>query len=252
MRRMGNRRDVIRGRIRALLNQAADQEGTPEGEIFEAKALELLVRHGLTEQDLLDGDAADPREIVERTVDVTGSYLPQRLGLFAALASALHCACATRTLGGANRRVIVVGARRHVDRLDLLWPMLDSHMAGRAVRLRSAAGDPAETARMRRSFMVGFARGVSVRLRDIESRVAEDHTTGAALALRDYGRLAEEELARRYRVRASRASSAEIDSSALGDGLRAASDVDLGARRMTPRRAIEAQAPGCPGADPPS
>ncbi|WP_448850852.1 DUF2786 domain-containing protein [Corynebacterium sp. 335C] len=235
---MGNRRDVIRGRIRALLNQAADRAGTPEGEIFEAKALELLARYGLTESDLPEAGDADPHEVVERTIDVTGRYVTQRLALLGSLARALHCASAARKLGGTGRRAILVGARRHVDRLDLLWPMLDAHMAGRAVQLRSEVGDPAETARLRRSFMVGFSRGIAARLREVEHAVAEEHGPGTGLALLDDGRRAEAEMARRYSVRAGRASTAEMDPAALGDGVRAAGSVDLGARRMEPRKAI--------------
>lgn len=251
MRRMGNRRDVIGGRIRALPNQAADRAGTPEGELFEAKVLELLARQGLTEGELPGAHGPDPRGIVERTIDVTGRYVPQRLGLLGALAAALHHACATRTLGSTGRRAIVVGTRRHADGLDLLWPILDAHMAQRAVGLRSATGNAAETARLRRSFMVGFARDVAARLRGVEHAVAEEHSPGAGLAVRDDAHRAAEEMARRHHVRARRTNTADIDPSALGEGLLAARAVDLGARRMSRHRAIGAQAPSAgPSADP--
>ena len=41
--------DDLKSRVQKLLNQAADREGTPEGDTFYEKAFDLMARYGFDE-----------------------------------------------------------------------------------------------------------------------------------------------------------------------------------------------------------
>nr|WP_160298022.1 DUF2786 domain-containing protein [Corynebacterium xerosis] len=174
-------RGDIRDKVRKLLNQAADREGTPEGDAFRDKAFALIAQYGLDPAKLGDpADAGAEMTVVE--LDLSGSYQRQQIGLLNALGQALHCEVIYWGGGGhgygrSAARGTVIGAARHVERVQLLFSVLCPHMLAGAADLR--AGNSAVTARWRRSFMVGFATVVGDRLAAQERSAAGEATRAA-------------------------------------------------------------------------
>lgn len=225
----------IREKVRKLLNQAADREGTPEGDTFREKAFALIARYGLDPAKL-----GDPRDdgarVVVVEIELYGSYLRQQVGLLAVLCHALHCEV-VYTAGRGSGEATVIGAARHVERVQLLYTVLRPHMLAGAADLRS--GHSSLTARLRRSFMVGFAVAIGERLATEEEKAAE-RQAGAGLVLVGDRDRAREELNRRFpRLRTS-SSKARIDGDAFLHGAAAGHSTDLGQDRMGGRRAIGA------------
>lgn len=225
----------IREKVRKLLNQAADREGTPEGDTFREKAFALIARYGLDPAKLGDpGD--DGARVVVVEIELYGSYLRQQVGLLAVLCHALHCEV-VYTAGRGSGEATVIGAARHVERGQLLYTVLRPHMLAGAADLRS--GHSSLTARLRRSFMVGFAVAIGERLATEEEKAAE-RQAGAGLVLVGDRDRAREELNRRFpRLRTS-SSKARIDGDAFLHGAAAGHSTDLGQDRMGGRRAIGA------------
>ena len=86
---MGSMRGDVREKVRKLLNQAADREGTPEGDVFRDKAFALIAQYGLDPAKLGDPtDAGAEMKVVD--LDMSGAYQRQQIGLLNALARALH------------------------------------------------------------------------------------------------------------------------------------------------------------------
>ncbi|WP_075691781.1 DUF2786 domain-containing protein [Corynebacterium sphenisci] len=228
-------RDRIRARIRGLLAQAADRAGTPEGDAFEERAYQLLARYGLDPGDLA---GAGPRRapVVEHG-RLTGRYLHQQAALLAAVAEGLHCTVVRSGAAGGVMDYHLAGAPRHLERVRLLFPMLNAAMAAGAARARPAPGERLGTAQVRRSWMLGFAAGVHRRLTAAEGAAAAD-APGAGLVLLDDRRRAEAALAERFPgIRRTRATGA-LSRAALAEGRRAAARADLGQTRLRPRPAL--------------
>lgn len=82
----GDKMEKIKDRIRKLLAQAEDQEGTSEGEAFLDKAFELLAEYGLDRSEVEQSGNAMQREIA-----IDGSYSLEQAQLLLAIAEAMHC-----------------------------------------------------------------------------------------------------------------------------------------------------------------
>lgn len=225
--------DAIKDKVQKLLNQAADREGTPEGDVFYEKAFELMARYGFEEKDL--GPRDD--EMTYVSFDLSGTYTDMQMYLLNAIATALHCT----TLGAKMPRRIrvergtVYGLRRHIDRVSLLFSLLNPMMAAQASRIDWPS------ASRKRSFMQGFATGIYARLSDAESSVAASEP-GYGLALID-----DSERARAYMhdvvaqngefiTRSN--SRRRLDADAFFDGGDAARGADIGQTRVGARPAI--------------
>ncbi|MFD5867165.1 DUF2786 domain-containing protein [Corynebacterium sp. NPDC060344] len=246
-------RGDIREKVRKLLNQATDREGTPEGDVFRDKAFALIAQYGLDPAKLGDpSDAGAAMKVVE--LDMSGAYQRQQIGLLNALARALHCevvlwsgggATGGRGMGRGADRGTLIGAARHVERVQLLFSMLCPHMLAGAARLR--AGDSARTARWRRSYMVGFATVVGDRLAELERGAAQRADLdaqrrpaggSASLVLKDDAQRARDEMRRRYPFLRHTSSKARLDGDAFRHGCDAGFNSDLGQARMGARRAL--------------
>lgn len=225
--------DKIERRVRGLLAQAADREGTPEGDAFRARAFDLMARYGMEESNLQDttGD-----EMVQRDIHLSGSYTPQQHTLAHVLANALHC----HAIGtGTGRKVNVVaffGKARHVERVTMLFTILNPHMIAGA---SSLTRDPFVSPQVqKRSWMGGFAQAVGDRLRAAEGTAARK--AGQSVALVDDGKLARafaDKLNPHTRKLRSRA---QADLGSARAGAEAAGNMDLGQQRFGGRAALPA------------
>lgn len=179
-----NKIEKIKERVQKLLNQAADQKGTAEGEVFYQKAFDLMAAYGFEERDLDNPDADDA--VIHREFTFSGTYTDMQARLLSDLASALHCR-SFRGVASNSPRVpsaTVFGVKRHVDRVEMLFSMLYPQMAAGAMRVYGEPEYGLSTVVARRSYMTGFSATIFERLYSSETTVAQGRGR-YALALLD-------------------------------------------------------------------
>lgn len=224
-------------RVRKLLAQARDQEGTPEGEAFQAKAFELAARYGLTEFDLEDSEDLGA-DLVEE-VHLEGSYRIERQILLGNIAAALGCAV-VRFRGSA--RVKIAGSRANVEKTRMLYDALVLHMMSEAGKLRGRLDGTGTTQQVRHSFMIGYAAQIHHRLREINQQVHEEvgETSGAVALVDELQR--SRNLLQQHTGRAARRDSSRSQLNARGvrSGRAGANRADLGQTRMEGKKQLSA------------
>ncbi|WJY67338.1 DUF2786 domain-containing protein [Corynebacterium auris] len=233
--------DKIKEKVRKLLDHAADREGTPEGDSFYAKAFEYMAAYGFEERDLAKPDADD--EVEHRSVEFVGAYTDKQAALLLALAAALHCTGFMMRTPNTTRAVsaVIFGARRHLDRVEMLYALLNPVMLAGARAHSSQGWHDTSTVVKRRSFMSGFAASVADKLGSAESKVARGDGRYALALVSDQRRA--EEAQRAYveaegLVSRSSRSRGAFDGGAFNLGFRAGQNTDLGQTRVRQRPAL--------------
>ncbi|WFE63325.1 DUF2786 domain-containing protein [Micromonospora sp. WMMD714] len=175
--------EAMLSKVRKLLAQAEDAACTPaESAAFTAKATELIARYGVDRALLAARDpTTDP--VGDRVVDVVAPYARDKAGLLAAVADPLRCRCVRRP-AGQGFTLHLFGFASDLERVDLLFTSL---LVQAAHGLAGTVVPPGEhPAAFRRSWLAGFARVVSERLRMAEAGAAADRgTPSVALVLAD-------------------------------------------------------------------
>ncbi len=236
--------DTIKNRVQKLLDKAKDQHGTPEGDLCMSKAVEIMARYGFDERDLTAPDVDD--EIISHEVTFTGSYTQQQAELFVNIAEALHCKAFYMLAHRSTRATTatVFGARRHVERVTMLYVLINPMMLTLAKRDDVVTFENYGTSAVvrRRSYMIGFIIRLAERLSEAEGAVADDGGQ-YAVALRDDAerantayeeRLAELGAAFRTPSRVS------YDEHSAANGMAAADATDIGQTRVSNRPALPA------------
>lgn len=113
----------IKQRVQKLLNQARDREGTPEGDVFYARAFELMAQYGYEQRDI---DGPEPSEVGQRAYEFTGSYTEMQANLLLTIAFALHCTGFSQRVYNSTRMkdAVIFGCARHLERVDMLYALL--------------------------------------------------------------------------------------------------------------------------------
>ncbi|MEU1605452.1 DUF2786 domain-containing protein [Micromonospora matsumotoense] len=175
--------EAMLSKVRKLLAQAEDAACTPaEAAAFTAKATELIARYGVDRALLAARDpTTDP--VGDRVVDVVAPYARDKAGLLAAVADPLRCRCVRRP-AGSGFALHLFGFASDLERVDLLFTSL---LVQAAHGLAGTVVPPGEhPAAFRRSWLAGFARVISDRLRVAEAdAVAQRGTSSVALVLAD-------------------------------------------------------------------
>lgn len=228
--------------IEKLLRQSVDRSVTPEeAEAFRAKAFDLMAREGLTESDLAGAD--EGAEIGRLEIDMQVTYGHAYGAAFARVATALHC---SYTYGKFAHRAVVFGRRRHLDRLEFLWPLLHGMATTQMISMRGVSA--ASTRRKRISFLYALMDSVAERLDAIDYSLAAEEARasgkaghpgapGTALDFASDRTLADSArdewlVANGYVLSSSRGSSAVLDPDAVAEGRRAGGRVDIGNSRL--------------------
>lgn len=222
-------------RVGKLFAKAASTSSEEEASALLERAFALSAKYGIDEALARSGGDIDAAEIVTVTIDITGRYQPDQIGLVASIANALHCKVVT-VQAGQNRKCMVVGARRHTDRVTMLAGYLIGIMLTRAAKTRpSHPGVP--TVAHRKSFMTGFAFAVGSRLAAAEDNAVHDSvdTKGAALVLASDADRAAAELDRQFPT-AVPGRRRKVGVSGIDEGRSAANDLDLGQARFAGHR----------------
>ncbi|MEU7818298.1 DUF2786 domain-containing protein [Pseudonocardia sp. NPDC049154] len=229
-------------RVRKLLAKA-ERAGTPEeAETYNAKAVELMARHGIDEA-LLAAD--DPRrdEIGMVRIGMEDPYSAGKARLLGWTAAALRCRWVMHgAAGGKVAAVTVFGFGSDRERVELLYTSLLLQATGQLVRLRPPW--PGESvAAYRRSWLQGFAAQVHQRLLEAEKRAAAEATAagggeravGTALVLVDRGAQVDRAYAEAF-PQLARARRPSLSGSGFAEGAEAGRRADLGGRRIDGRR----------------
>lgn len=219
----------IADKIRKLLTQAADREGTPEGDIFQAKALDLLARYGLTEFDVEDA-AHDLQEEVIEHYEVPKHFRVQRQTLLGVIARALGVFAVRRT---GSTTMTLAGTRRNVTRSIMLFEQLSLHVASGA--LKETGHDAGSTTRLRRGYWTGYSEQIYFRLVEMEREVHEElRKAGTALVpVNEY-----DKAKAMYRAQVGgwrSASPRRHDAEGMNRGRNRANQADLGQARVQNR-----------------
>jgi hypothetical protein len=231
--------------VRKLLAKA-DGAATPaEAEVYTAKAVELMARHGIDEA-LLAAAAPHRDEVATCRIPVADPYSAGKARLLAWTASALRCRAVLHEAGGGRvAAVTVLGFASDRARVELLYTSLLLQASAQLARQRPAwVGE--SVAAYRRSWLHGFAVRVHQRLVEAEARAAE--SAAAARASPSAGPSAGPSVAlvladRRARVdrayaeefpQIGRARQTRLSGSGYAAGAQAGARADLGGRAVRP------------------
>lgn len=230
----------LKARVQKLLRQAADREGTPEGDSFYAKAFDLMAAYGLSERDVTS--IGQGNTIERRTYDISGAYTDMQAKLLFAIADSLHCTGFYNRAFNSTRvkQATLFGHTDHLARVDALYSLLVPVMMAGARRLHAThLGESIIVTR--RSYMTGFATRIGQRLAQSERRVT-DTSQAYALALIDDAEQARNALAdfaadRGLHLHAD-TSKRSFDPDAYRQGHEAGDASDIGQQRVRARPAL--------------
>jgi len=225
-------------RVRKLLDKAAATSNVHEADAFSRKAAELVARHRIDPDALLD-PADDDLGLREVPLG-RGPYVRARLALLMAVAEE-HDARVVFSATPTGTIAYVAGYRSDLDVVEVMYHSLHTQAASRMARERRATG--AATLAHRRAFLFGFADQVGKLLEQARTtaRVEAGPTVdgaGIALARRERGERVEGYLGDRFpRLRSAR-TPRRADLGGWVAGSNAAAGADLGRTRLAGRRSL--------------
>ena len=224
-------------RVRKLLAKA-ERAGTPdEAEIYTAKAVELMARHGIDDAVLA---AADPLRTADRIgsvrVEIDDPYSAGKARLLGWTASALACRWVMHDArGGRVPAVTVFGFDSDRERVELYTSLL--LQAARPLAELRPLRRGESVAAYRRSWLYGFAARIHERLREAQSRAVRERDddpgsaagagSSAALVLADRGDQVDRAYAEEF-PSLRRARRPSVSGSGYRQGADAADRADLG------------------------
>ncbi len=222
-------------RIRKLLAQAEDPVATSaEAEAFNAKAAELMARHGV-DAALLAASAPGHDVVGDLVVDLLAPYAYEKGTLGATVAQGLRCTAVLRKVRGQGETTYSLHLFGHTTDLVLTEMLLTSLLVqgtGELTRRPVPRGE--HPAAYRRTWWLGFAFAIGSRLRTAEQAAARESEpdfvaagTSAALVLADRAALAEVAATQTY-PRLRTAGPRYLSGGGVADGEAAGQRADLG------------------------
>ena len=226
--------DKYTDRVRKLFAKAQSTTSEHEAEALLARAYALLAKHGIDEAVAKSGAGTNSSEIGTWTFEATGKYPLDQILLVNQVATVLHCS----PIKMGRTTLIVYGARRHLDRVEMLAGMLVAYMLAMAGVAVNPNPRSVSTVTYRKSVMLGFIVTVGERLAAAEKSAVDDtgDTTGTEVVLASDARRAAQAMAREYPL-ARDAGSARRSTAGYEAGVEAGSRVDLGGERRVGGRA---------------
>lgn len=226
-------------KVRKLLAKAANVAGTPEADVLNAKAFELIAKYGIDETAAREraGEGPAPIEVTEFLL--TGQYQREQAKLLGILSRALHCAPLDDGRIPGRNKTIVYGTASHIERLRVLFATLMPQMLAGAARVRPDDGAWVGTKAYRTSWMRGFRGIVNERLTAAENSAADESEPGTALVLVNDAKRADSAMRGDYAGQIVQTRSrARHDARAAAAGAAAARRVNLGQTGVGGRRAL--------------
>lgn len=193
-----NKLDVIR----KLLAKAEGAATPAEAEVYTAKAVELMARHGLDEA-LVNAKREVRETPTSKRIPMDGSYTKEKASLLGWLMAAVGGKSVHHNYGKKTLAVTLVGFATDIERIELLYTSLLLQALPQMNRLTKEDVDPLwgrwdvsnqQLAAFKRSWLIGFANTVHHRVQEAERKAAEQKTAeetpstgqpGTALVLSD-------------------------------------------------------------------
>ncbi len=178
--------------IRKLLAKAEKAATPEEATAYNAKAAEMMARHGV-DAALLAATGARPDRMIEQLIDMTDPYSTEKAQLASWVGQALGCR-ALRYMGGRGRvrAVGLFGYESDIRRTEVLFTSLLLQATQQVVHQRPASWSGESVSAFRRTWLTGFATEIHRRLSVAEHAAAEKHDAApvqegpsAALVLAD-------------------------------------------------------------------
>lgn len=216
--KMDDKKQKMTDIVAKLLRQAEDVTGTPEEQVFQAKAFELMAKYGLDIANIeahKDGlDVSQLPDAIKWTAKIAGKYAYQQLLLLHNIAASLHCKTVYGQIyenAASSKKCYVLhvfGVPRHVERVEMLWNILRPQMLRlvevvRPNKVRPVrrydykSGEYRETdgrgqvKAFRRAWIAGFSSSIADRIREQEQKIIESAGGGALVLYRDDSKRAE-------------------------------------------------------------
>jgi hypothetical protein len=214
---MDSKKQKMTDIVAKLLRQAEDVAGTPEEQVFHAKAFELMAKYGLDIANIeahKEGlDVSQLPDAIKWSARISGKYAYQQLLLLHNISQALHCKTVYTTIRDASDgkkcyALHVFGVPRHVERVEMLWNILQPQMLRLVGVVRPTAiragyrYDPrigeyresdgrGQVKAFRRAWIAGFGSSVGERIREQEKKIIDSAGGGALVLYKDDSKRAE-------------------------------------------------------------
>ena len=228
----------IEAKIRKLLNQANDREGTPEGKAFLNRAMELMAQYGVSQNDVKQDVPYTNMGVT--TIDLSETkYAKQQFYLIGCISKSLNC----YTIGHKEYKktpdkITVYGREIDRERVVMLFSVASPAMLSSAIRAVPNGSDRVRLCRL--SHMIGYAEAIYSSLSSNESETRFNAGDTKEIMLADYlnaKRFAEESF--QGRLRSSTGS--RISNSDYSAGYKSGKQFDAGNKsRLSDKRAIGA------------
>lgn len=234
--------DNIRQKIAKLLSTAESLGDAPAADAYRDRAFDLAARYGIDTGSLHDSDADD---MITREYKFAGAYTDMQSVMLNRIALSLHCFAVAHQVYNSTRTggMSVFGRRKHIDRVDMLFSILNPIMIAGAKRVPSApAYSSVSTVTRRRSYMRGFVADISARLQGMESKYADAYAAGdtsGALVLVDDAKQARGLAEETYSGLRQKRSKFRVDRGSFQQGQQDAANTDVGQTRVGGNLAIE-------------
>lgn len=219
-------------RVRALLAKAESTEFTEEADAFNAKAAELIAKHGIDEALLANaGHSSDTIEQLK--IMMSNPYSYEKAALLTAIGESLRCQVIATTSGSVVVSCTIVGYGSDLERVNLLYTSLLLQAGSQVTRQRPTTSR-VSTVMFRKSWFHGFNVAVRDRLLAAEAKAEQEAPVAGgvstALVLRDRSK----DVSREFRRLFPRAvtHSRSVSSGGYHAGHAAGSKADLGGRRV--------------------
>lgn len=238
--------------VRGLLAKAERTDNDHEAEAFRAKAYDLIAKYGVDEAELAMSDP-DLNIVGDAKIEMHAPFAQEKVSLFMAIAVPMGIRAVQRKewrdgkfyrASQKDRQVIflhVFGTKGDLERAQMLYTSLllqqSSELARQELPLYVASGTMGEKAAYRRSWLIGYAGQIQVRLFEAERKAqaekptmtnaATGETKSTALVLASKGELVDSAVSREY-PRLSYSKARKISGGGLGAGAAAGRRANLG------------------------
>lgn len=220
-------------KVRALLAKAESTDFEAEADALTAKAQDLITRHALDELHL---DSDQRTEVRSRRIPLDAPYASAKSILLAQIASANRCRSVQCRF---TETAIVIGVPADLSAVEVLYTSLLTQ-ATSAMLSAGSVGDGrgrSRTRSFRRSFLLGFAQRVGVRLAAASSAAVDQSPAASILPALRARSTAVDEAMRRAFPSAQKRRVSHSNGAGYGAGDRAGASADLGASRVRGSRA---------------
>ncbi len=226
-------------RVRKLMDKAAATSNVHEADAFSRKAAELVARHRIDPDALVEASGADLA--VRELFLGRGAYVRGRLALLMAVAEA-HDSRVVFSATPTGTIAYVAGRVGDLDVIEVMYTSLHAQAASQMSAVRRSTS--AATQRYRRSFLFGYADRVAESFDEVrhaaEAAAPPVAGDGSQRSLARLARASEVDafVAQKFgRVRTAR-SAAGAEVTGWSAGSEAAAQVDLGRQRLRGRRSL--------------